>query len=115
MRWELDLLLWLHKWYSHQRRRRRYQLLGLAIIVPGHHVKRLPLETGPQVSFNEGQLCIHPLSKGEPGFGTLLHSGLQPVLHASVLCHLVNQLQHGLIQLAPRPTACWPGGLLSRG
>ena len=66
-------------------------------MVSGHQVKGLPLETGPQVNVKEGQLRTNPLAEGKAGFGTRLHSGLQHVLHASVLCDLFNQLHHGFI------------------
>ena len=57
-----------------------------------------------------GHLHTHSLAEGDARSGTLLHSGLQPVLHASVLSEPVSQLQNGLINLPPRPTGSWPGG-----
>ena len=88
----------------------RCRLLGLEISVVGHKVKCLPHEECPQVLIKVRHLRTHPLAEGDMGSGTLLHSGLQPVLHASVLSEPVSQLQNGLVNLLPSPTGYWPGG-----
>ena len=88
----------------------RCRLLGLEISVVGHKVKCLPHEECPQVLIKVRHLRTHPLAEGDMGSGTLLHSGLQPVLHASVLSEPVSQLQNGLVNLPPSPTGYWPGG-----
>ena len=76
----------------------------------GHNVKGLPQEECPQVLIKVRHLHTHPLADGDAGSGTLLYSGLQPVLHTSVLTEPVSQLQNSLVNLPSRPTGCWPGG-----
>ena len=84
------------------------QLLALEAFEPGDHGKSLIYEVGPQRFIKFGHLQPHPLAEGNAWSGSLLLSRLKTVLDGSVVLHMVQQGENGVVHSLA--TRCCLGG-----